>query len=334
MRVAIVGASHWHVGIYYLPALQGIEEVQIVGIADPNEAALERVAKDLQCPRFTDFRRMLDEVEVDLVFAHAPHAQMTQVAAELVSRHLPFHMEKPMGIDWRELAPVATKAQTEGIFTSVALVSRHYPSVQRLRQLKEEGRLGQPVHYYYRLFAGAPLRYPEWDCAWMLDPDQAGGGPLFNFGPHVIDLFLYLAEDIREIRCLQSHAVYHAAIEDLTSLVMVGESGAVGVGDVSYTMPEGYERYFSLTTTALHYGGDFDKGTIFTREGENIPVEGVGAEGIYELYTREVIRRFQAKEPAIADICDMLKTLRVMNAAQESARSGRSVTLAPGTNEE
>jgi len=336
MRVAIVGASHWHVGLMYLPSpsLKAIEEVEIVGIADPNETALERVAEGLECPRFIFYQEMLDQVQPDLIFAHAPHGAMTEVAAELVTRHLPFHMEKPMGVDWRALQPVAAKAETEGIFTSVALVSRHYPSVAKLRQLKDEGKLGQPVHYYYRLFAGAPLRYPEWNCAWMLDPAQAGGGPIFNFGPHVIDLFLYLMEDVREVRCVQSHAIHDAAIEDLTSLMMLGEGGAIGLGDVSYTMPEGYERYFSVTTTTLHYGGGFDKGTILMREGEDIPIEGVGAADIYDFYTREVIRRFQAGEPAIADISDMASTLRVLNAAQESARTGKAVTLGPAQDEQ
>src|SRR5262249_32920129 len=36
-----------------------------------------------------------------------------------------------------------------------------------------------------------PARYPAWDCAWMLDPAEAGGGCLRNLGPHglaIVDL--------------------------------------------------------------------------------------------------------------------------------------------------
>jgi hypothetical protein len=66
---------------------------------------------------------------------------------------------------------------------------------------------------------------------------------------------------------------------------------------------------------------------VLMREGENVPVSGVGTSTAYEVYTDEMIRRFRAGESGIADITDMTRTLRVLNAAQESACIGRAVQL-------
>ena len=329
MRIAFIGVGHWHAPEFYLPGLLRRDQ-QVVAISDAEQEAVDRIAGqfDLGCPTYTDFRELLDEVEADLVFASAPHLDMTEIAAELVLRGQPFHMEKPMGVDWQMLQPIAARAEQIGLFTSVALVSRYYGAVQELRRLRVAGELGTPVHYYYRLLAGSPQRYLETDCEWMLDPVRAGAGPLFNFGPHVVDLFIYLMDEVGEVTARWSKGVYGSEIEDHTTVLMVGRNtGAVGVGEVAYTMPEGYERYFSVTTSALHVGGGMSDVDILMREGENLHVGGPQVSHLYDHYVGDTLRRFESGEPGVATISDMVPVLRVMNAAVLSACEGESVVI-------
>jgi predicted dehydrogenase len=123
MRIAILGASHWHVRLMYVDALKQLGE-EIVAVGDDVPGKVDLVGDLVDCPRYTDYDKLVAEQQPDFVFAHAPHAQMSELAAWLVERRLPFHMEKPMGVDWRKLAPVAVATRTEGVFASVALVSR------------------------------------------------------------------------------------------------------------------------------------------------------------------------------------------------------------------
>jgi predicted dehydrogenase len=197
--------------------------------------------------------------------------------------------------------------------------------------LKErQAQLGRVNHYYYRLFAGDPGRYRDWGVEWMLDPAQAGAGPLFNFGPHVVDLFLHLAtERVERVSAQWTHGLHGETIEDLCSITMVGADGAVGVGEVSYTMPEGYERYFSFDSEALHCGGaDMGDMPVVWRDGRSEQVTGNDFSNVYFAYTKDCLERFKAGQPPVAGIDDMVKTLRVMNAARESAMSGETVKLA------
>lgn len=329
MRVAFIGVGHWHAPEFYLPALLK-RDVDIVAISDSEQEAVDRIADefDLDCPGFTDYRELLDEVKADIVWSSAPHNEMSEIAAELVGREQPFHMEKPMGLDGDMLAPIAARAQQKGVFTSVALVSRYYGVVQRLREMREAGELGRPLHYYYRLFAGSPERYIASHCEWMLDPAQAGGGPLFNFGPHVIDLFIYLVDDISEVTARWNYGLRDDLIEDHTSLMMVGrETGAIGVGEISYTIPEGYERYFSVTTDRLHVGGDVGDEDLLMREGENEHVGGMNGLEVYDHYVGDTLDAFAEGRDPIATIQDMVPVLQVMNAAAESASVGSTVVL-------
>ena len=262
------------------------------------------------------------------MWSSAPHDEMSAIAAELVSRGQPFHMEKPMGLDAEVLEAIAARAKQKGVFTSVALVSRYYGVVRRLREMREAGELGAPIHYSYRLFAGSPERYIDAHCGWMLDPVQAGGGPLFNFGPHVIDLFIYLVDDVGEVTCRWNYGLRDDLIEDHASLMMVGrETGAIGTGEVSYTIPESYERYFSVTTDRLHVGGDVGDEDLLMREGANEHVGGMNGLEVYDHYVGDTLAAFAEGREPIAAIHDMVPVLRVMNAAADSAADGSTVEL-------
>jgi predicted dehydrogenase len=329
MRVAFIGVGHWHAPEFYLPALLK-RDVEIVAISDSEQEAVDRIADefDLGCPGFTDFRELLDEVEADIVWSSAPHNEMSEIAAELVEREQPFHMEKPMALDADVLAPIAARAEQKDVFTSVALVSRYYGVVQRLREMREADELGEPIHYYYRLFAGSPERYIESHCGWMLDPAKSGGGPLFNFGPHVIDLFIHLVDDVGEVTARWNYGLRDDVIEDHASLMIVGrETGAIGTGEISYTIPESYERYFSVTTDRLHVGGDVGDEDLLIREGDNEHVGGMNGLEVYDHYVGDTLEAFAEGRDPIATIHDMVPVLQVMNAAAESASVGNTVTL-------
>jgi len=324
-RIALVGVGHWHAEMY-LQALQALGE-DVVAISDPDRDALDRVPLD--CPRYRDVGSLLRDHEPEFVFAFAPHRDMTELAAQLVAAGQPFAMEKPMGLDWRQLAQVAQDAERRGVFAAVALVSRYFPLVTRLRQLKDAGELGRPVHLYYRLLAGPPRRYRDLHVPWMLDPLQAGAGPLYNFGPHVVDLFLRLADaQVATVSAAWSHGVYGEPIEDLAALLLVGSEGAVGVCEVGYTVPTAYERHFSLTTDALHYGGPIEAGRIIRRRGEPLEVTAaLSATETYDVYVADTLVRFRQGRPAIATIQDMVPVLRVLNAARQACETGGTVRV-------
>lgn len=327
MKIAILGASHWHVRLMYVDALRKLGH-DIVAVGDVSQEKVDLIADKVgDCPRYTDYDKLIAEQKPDFVFAHAPHAQMTDLAAWLVERRLPFHMEKPMGVDWRKLAPVAAAAKSEQVFAGVALVSRYYAIVQWLKEHQAE--IGRVNHYYYRLFAGEPSRYRTWGVEWMLDPAQAGAGPLFNFGPHVVDLFLYLCVDsVEQVHARWTHGLHGEQIEDLASITMIGSQGEIGIGEVSYTMPDGYERYFSVDSQKLHCGGPaMGDMQVQWRDGRSEQVVGNDFEDVYDAYTRDLLERFESGRQPVAGIDDMVKTLRVMNAAKQSAATGKVVRL-------
>jgi predicted dehydrogenase len=329
VRVAFIGLQHWHAP-FYMMAMKALG-YPIAAVADRDASMCEFRARVGECeaPCYTDYERLLREIKPDLVFAHAPHDQMTDLAAWLVEHNLPFHMEKPMGLSWQRLAVVAAEARRKGLWNGVALVSRQYGIVRRLRELG--GEMGALQRYYYGLFAGPPLRYPEWRCEWMLQPERAGAGPLWNFGAHVIDLFLLLGKaPVVEVTANWTYDIHRLPVEDLCTIRMKNSLGVVGVGEVSYSTPTGYERFFSVSTDRLQVHTDkLGKGVIKKFGAAPEEIDGPEFNDVYPFQTRDVIESFAVGRPAVADIHDMVATLRVMEAAKASAQAGGKPIVLP-----
>ena len=55
MRVAIIGASHWHLPLYLEPLLE-VPGAKVVGVSDPSQAVVAALSQKLDCVGDVDFR--------------------------------------------------------------------------------------------------------------------------------------------------------------------------------------------------------------------------------------------------------------------------------------
>lgn len=333
MRISLLEVGHWHAADNIRRAVDlGLE---IIAVSDHCRETAEQLGKQLNCPAYTDFQRLLDTEAPDFVFAHGIHSEMPQIAEALVQHGTPFVMEKPMGVEWRALEAVAQQAERQGLFAGAFLPRRCLTLTRQLLRLKHAGQLGRVTACCQRLLAGQPQRYHDWNVSWVLDPARSGGGPLMNLAPHVVDLLLLLSGgEVHSVFCRSSRVLHGLDVEDYSSVLLTTNDGLVASLDVGYVCPESrYDEYLSLCTDRLLVSTKVfgegvttsERATIYFRDGETLEVsEGPDPEDV--CFT-ETIRRLQAGEPPVASIRDMCRVLRVINAAAESAATEKPVIL-------
>jgi predicted dehydrogenase len=241
IRIAAIEVSHWHAlnDAAYLRHLVAMPDVELVGIQDSDkDIAAKRAAEVGKPPTFTDHRQMLTTTRPDFVVALGRHRQMAGIAHDLLDRGVPFMMEKPMGINATEVAAVAEKAARLNRFVAVPLAQRYQPFAIRARELLAAGRFGPISHIYVRINRPGPARYSAWDCPWMLDPAEAGGGSLRNLGSHGMDMFLHLTgEDAKVTGAQVSRLAHQQRIEDYASVLLRSTSGILGTIEVGNGFP-------------------------------------------------------------------------------------------------
>ena len=241
IRVAAIEVSHWHAlnDAAYLRHLIAMSDVELVGIQDSDPAIVARRAAEVKNPpTFTDYKKMLAATRPDFVVALGRHSQMAAIAHDLLDAGYPFLMEKPMSISAAEIEAVAAKAAKLNAYVAVPLAQRYAPFAARARELLAAGRLGPLSHIYVRLNRPGPARYQAWDCAWMLDPAESGGGCLRNLGSHGLDMFLHLTgEDAQVTGAQLSNRAHEHAVEDYASVMLRSASGVLGTVEVGNGFP-------------------------------------------------------------------------------------------------
>jgi len=241
IRVAAIEVSHWHAlnDAAYLRHLVAMPDVELVAIQDSDAGLVARRAAEVGSPpTFTDYRKMLAAIRPDFVVALGRHRQMAGIAHDLLDQGYPFLMEKPMGINAQEVEAVAAKAARLGAFVAVPLAQRYGPFAKRARELLGAKRFGPLSHIYIRINRPGPARYQAWDCAWMLDPAEAGGGCLRNLGPHGLDMFLHLTgEDAQVTGAQLSWRAHERSVEDYASVMLCSASGILGTVEVGNCFP-------------------------------------------------------------------------------------------------
>jgi predicted dehydrogenase len=241
IRIAAIEVSHWHAlnDAAYLRHLVAMPDVELVAIQDSDAGLVARRAAEVgNPPTFTDYRKMLATTRPDFVVALGRHRQMAGIAHDLLDQGYPFLMEKPMGINAAEVEAVAAKAARLDAFVAVPLAQRYGPFATRARELLAAERFGPLSHIYVRINRPGPARYEAWDCAWMLDPAEAGGGCLRNLGSHGLDMFLHLTGEPAQVTGAQlSRRAHECQVEDYASIMLRSASGILGTVEVGNGFP-------------------------------------------------------------------------------------------------
>jgi predicted dehydrogenase len=323
IRVAAIEVSHWHAlnDAAYLRHLVAMPDVQLVALQDSDAGLVARRAAEVGSPpTFTDYQKMLATTRPDFVVALGRHRQMAGIAHDLLDRGYPFLMEKPMGINAPEVETVAAKAARLNAFVAVPLAQRYGGFAARARELIAAGRFGPLSHIYVRINRPGPARYPAWDCAWMLDPAEAGGGCLRNLGPHGVDMFLHLTGEEAQVTGAQLSARAHErAVEDYASVMLRSASGILGTVEVGNGFPRnGTDGEWKIAGRDAILTMKDGIMKLATAEGDEIfPADPTAP---YFAAVRDALDHWRKGEPPPISVHDCARVVRLID--QAYARAG------------
>jgi predicted dehydrogenase len=324
MRVAFIGASHWHAPLYYRPAAR-LPGVRIVAVSDPDLAIATRAGRELEATAFSDHRTLIEEAHPDFVFAFGRHCDMPQIASTLIDGGIPFLLEKPGGFTSREVRAIRDRTRAKGLYAGTGFNFRVSDLYRKIRAVTAEEGLS---HASFRYIAGGPYRYRESNCAWMLDPKLSGGGSTINLSIHFMDMFRTFAGSApQEIAALMANSTWNLPIEDYSSVILRAPGSACTI-ETGYTYPGAlgfFDVRFSIRTSRhylvvrsddcveVHRTCDSHVETIST------PVSNAAW---YPVFVTETIDRFARGQPPVADLDALVDAMELVDAAYASSKAG------------
>jgi predicted dehydrogenase len=189
MRLAIAGLAHGHVQAIF-DEIERWDDLQLVAIADPDPALVERYNAPYGVPAYGDHREMLADHRPDLVGVAAVYNQRATIVADALRAGAHVLVDKPLCTTLEELDDIeAALAGATGV-VSVLFEKRFYGSTLAVRQLVANGELGEIV----QIAATGPHKLnrptrPEW-----FFHRETYGGVLGDLAVHDVDLTLLFSE--------------------------------------------------------------------------------------------------------------------------------------------
>ena len=152
---------------------------------------------------YDDYRRLLDDPEVDAVEVITPHhlhAEMTVAALE-AGKHV--SVQKPMALTLTEADAMLGAARRSGRLLRVIENYRYNGSITKAKELIEAGEIGDLLSIRIKSLSGN-VRYgwdiPQTSKAWRSDPSRSGQGSIvFDHGYHIWSIARYFFGDVERV---------------------------------------------------------------------------------------------------------------------------------------
>lgn len=136
-RIAVIGVGH--LGRIHTRILAGLEIVQLIGIADQNEARCRQVAAEFNVPAFSDYRELIPRLDA-AVIAVPTHLHHT-VARDFLDAGVSLLIEKPLSSDLQQADDLLAAANRSGALIQVGHVEQFNPVTERALRGKGLPRL-------------------------------------------------------------------------------------------------------------------------------------------------------------------------------------------------
>ncbi len=153
----------------------------------------------------TDWRKLLDSPEIDLIDIASPNDTHAEIAIAAAKAGKMVLCEKPLGRNPAESEAMVAAVESAGVANMVWYNYRRVPAVMLAKQLIDEGRLGRIFHYRtvflqdWTISADLPQ---GGEGLWRLDAAVAGSGVTGDLLAHNIDTAMWLNGPIQEVTAM------------------------------------------------------------------------------------------------------------------------------------
>jgi predicted dehydrogenase len=241
--IAVVGLRHSHTWSHLDHMAKG-EHAKLVAIAETAPDLVAEAQKRAPgVPVFADYRKMLDQVKPNIVWAFVENRRHLEIVEACGPRKIHVVFEKPLAATYAQAVAIRKAATKHGIEVMTNFGTAWTPSYYTAKHLVDAGATGD----LFRMRAiighagrnmGAGLNKYFFD--WLTDPDGNGAGALMDFGCYNALLAQWF---LGKPKSVYAYAIHlrpdeFPKVEDHAALI-VGFHNAVAILEATWDKPGG-----------------------------------------------------------------------------------------------
>ena len=364
IRLAHIGVNHPH-ALGYRETLALMPEVELVAFYDEepdrarsllrgNPAELAafhekdprlgrgRVARDYaEIPIYCALGDLLRETSPEAVLINLPNDVTPGAIIQCAEAGCHIFAEKPCARTVAEFAPAAQAVKNAGRRFSTGYIRRASAIGQAIKAMVDDGLLGRLVSVEARwITTSVAVRDPQ---HLIFSRERSGGGILHWLGCHWLDFMRWVSSaEVTEVAAIMDTLSGEAiGVEDTASLSLRYDNGMIGSLHCAYTTDKARDQLFFglrgtlgwiewernrnlFTIRSTHPAWATAPTRVMRFEQDETPGY-CGADGLAAL--KEFVASFREGARPLFTTDDALRVLQALDAAHESARTRRLVTL-------
>ncbi len=335
MRVAVLGCGFYaqnHLNAWRDLASDG---VTIAAVCDMDTDKAKSAGKEFGADWFTDATQMIKTAKpdlIDIVTQPETHRELVELT---LSHEIATIVQKPLAFSWDDCCVIGDVVAKSDVFFGVHENFRFQGPMMRVKQLIEEGEIGKPsfARIYFRTAFDVFFAQP-----YLAEQKRLA---IQDVGVHVLDLARYFVGEVKHISCETQQRIKNIAGEDTATMLLRHTSGAVSVVEISFSAKRSPDVF---PETLLEIEGP--KGCIRLDANSQIDVASNGQNrtedasvpllswtekpwhvtqaSVLDL-NRHMVQAYRANMMPDTNIGDNLRTIALVEAAYEAAKTGRAV---------
>lgn len=335
LRLVVVGLVHGHVeGVLW--AGRDRDDVEIVGVYDPDRSLFDKFKEKYRLDEalyFDDLGRMLDETKPEAASVMTSIADHLSVVQACAPRGVPVLLEKPLAFSAADAEAIAALAREHDVLVLTNYETSWYASVRTAARLAAE--TGPVTRAVFRHGHKGPkeIGCSEEFLAWLTDPKQNGGGAIVDFGCYGANIMTWLmdgrAPDTVLATTNQLKPGLYPNVDDDATITLTYDGVATAVLQASWAWTHDNKDMDLHTPGGSYHAGKWERLTVRKPDADAVVTktderpEWLANEWTY---LRRVVRGECAVDP-LSSLENNVIVARILDAARESARTGRAVRL-------
>jgi predicted dehydrogenase len=340
LRVVIVGLEHGHV-TGFLQAFPKQHDVELVGIVDGNAALREKYEQQFHLDHALFYSQLDDAIaarhpQALLVYTSiGEHRSVIEAAA---AHGLDVMVEKPLTISLDDALAIRKDAREHHIQVLVNYETTWYASNRAIYDMVAKGQLGIIRKAIIRDGHQGPQEIgvqPEF-LKWLKDPAENGAGALYDFGCYGADLMTWFMHgdaplSVTAVAHTDKPAEYSPVDDDATIILQYPQAQAVLMPSWNWTFGRKDMELYGTKGYAIAVNPI----KVRTRFREQAPEQTTNATPLADPedsslhYLAAVLHGQLRPRGDLTSLDTNIVVMQILDAARESARTGRTVVLHP-----
>jgi len=232
LRGAIIGFGR--MGLTHFSILNNHPEVKFVAVCDSSSFMLKNIGKYTAVKTFKDYRKMIDESDLDFVIVATPTGMHAEIVKYAIQSNLHVFVEKPFALNVKQGEELIELLKGKKLVNQIGYVIRFNDVFIQVKKLLDAGVLGDLLTFKMEMHG--PTLLKDAKSGWR-SKKKEGGGCLYDFASHSIDLINYLIGVPDEITGSVLQSIHSVNVEDAICSTFLYENNLRGNLLVNWSEP-------------------------------------------------------------------------------------------------